>query len=208
MVNIWSSCSSETNPGKTWHRAWVISDHSVWLQGSFIRNGQEVLKEHEQIEKAQVCQSYTTTALKNRSYGVMNTNLRFFINMHGGGWERDTTVNVHSHVWVMGLQRIPISVYRTPHSPQILSSKMYKKVLILYVICYQITHSLYPIIRSTHFYPINLGCTLYNVGHCLALFISQHIVPRSPGDLLFLPNLLKLALKNITPLPSKHRLQP
>lgn len=24
MVNIWSSCSSETNPGKTWHRAWVI----------------------------------------------------------------------------------------------------------------------------------------------------------------------------------------
>lgn len=68
-----------------------ISDQSVWLQGSVIRNGQEVLKKHEQIEKAEVYQNYTTTALKNRSYGVMNTNLRFFINMRGGGRERDTT---------------------------------------------------------------------------------------------------------------------
>lgn len=124
-----------------------ISDQSVWLQGSLIRNGQ-VLKEHEQIEKAEVCQHYTTTALKNRSYGVMNTNLRFFINMRGGGRERDTTVSVQSYVWVMGLQRIPVSVYRTLHSPQHFSTEDFviKNVQkSAYTICYLLSDYSFPL---------------------------------------------------------------
>lgn len=56
------------------------------------------LRNMNKLKRLRYATNYTTTALKNRSYGVMNTNLRFFINMRGGGWERDTTVSVHSHV--------------------------------------------------------------------------------------------------------------